>query len=1234
MKQNYKSKKWTYAIIIFIALILKITVTYAAFTVTPQINPSTSGELFTYQDLDCRWTIDTSTDVNITWYKSGDLNTTYNTSCTAGVPCYTQGSGTISQSLTTKGDIWTCEVQYFNGTDLESKNVSRVIAEAAPTTPRVFLNAMEILNNSITSIGEDNVTIFKVNSTDADNDPVTYPTVGQIPSFCSLNILNGDFTCSPTEESDNGLHNATVFAQSGETEIKLSGFRFYINVTPSNDPPSFTPTLQNKQRYEGVALNYTIYGADPENNVPFNFSIQSDIPELVIIPLSNNSASIRFNHSGQDIAQFSDRGNHTVNITISDSGSPSMSYTSEFNLEVIPTNHLSNTSFYVENSGALIQGGELRIHINATDIDNDTLTFYTDNMQLYNITYSSTNKTDPSGTSFANATIYIPALSNDHVIYSDIVLTVFDGKENIDTNINLNITNLNDNPVIYETSNNPSNTLDNTNISNLTAYNGVLFSYYVNATDIDSLTYAGETLTYTSNDSSFPINSSTGLITFTSVDIGAHHVLITVTDSGSLTDDITALINLYDNSNPYFTTNLELNCAEYDQYNNPNNCTLNISNYVDDPDAEDYVESYWTNSTLFSINDSTGIIDFMANQSIIGNYSFLINITDTRGAMNSTTIQVFINNTNNYPTIMEITEPSTRLIVEGIYYYGIDADDDDLDLSSYENLSFNYTVEGPDNSIFTLTKTGVNEATLTVHPLNTSHAGNYTLNITVTDFYGNSSFETITFFIYNITSPPNITQIRPFGTPITNNSVNNSWTNRSNLGSSTSVTILENTTYLFNQTSTYDTQYANSLSNEWYYDGSLESTDESFSISFDFFSSGIHNLTFITTDDFNRSDSFNWTINITNVNRPVTLLNPLTNLTGVNAVNGSTTYGSYMTYYSSQPKFYDPDDDINSNNIIEDNELTTSFNATSCSHAGLTFINNSLKVQTISIGECLVVFTATDSANSSVTINTDNVLINITYISNETTPEDVPVSSRGGGGATRTITIPMPEEVEKPKPLEIITPKLVTIYRNATVVVPIILNNTWNDTLEGITLSVTTNATNVSVYLDRTYFPRLFTNKIEEVTLTITNYKSEGHYEIQVYANIVNPEFKDTATIYVNSADTTSEGEQLDTKISFARDLLSSNPECQELNELLNQAKKELTQNNYQATSKLVDSVINGCKYLVNAKTSNVEKASKQFLSRFNWKSDYTKYFIIGGFALLFIVALFYIIKKDKNEDF
>ena len=1246
LRAKISAREMIRASIIFIISIIIIGTSVGLLT-NLRIN-SGSLQVTSDQQLTCYWTLNDTINANVTWYKNGAQNTTQsNINCIANQQCSTSGDGNIPSAYIKRGDVWVCSISYDNGTGIENQNVSVNIINSPPTPPHVFLQNGTEITNVTAEIQELNTTILIINSTDADNDSITY-TLNDT-TFCSINANTGSLTCNPTEISQRGRRDLKIGAQDSASAQFIT---FAINVTPTNHPPYFNPVLQNKTVLENAALNYTIVGADDDSAANYNFSIVSDLNSVIIQAVSNTSAIIMFNNSGIDKASFFDKGNHTINITIADSGIPPYNtsatspknFTASFTLDVISVNHLPNISLIVYNNNSLIQGSNLSIYINATDIDNDTLTFSTSPSLNYPINYSSTtDKTDPSGISFAYAWINISSLTNDNVANRNLTIYVFDTKENSTRNIFLNITNINDPPTIFDLSYYTTNTLGNTNISNLLAYTGVPLKYVINATDIDMLTYQGDTITYSTNDSNYPINSTTGLISFTPLASGNYSFLVNVTDNAGLKTSKIAYVEVRPNTNPIFTQNpITIQCYEYDGTNYAHNCYYNISSNVSDVDSGDYVQNFWTNSQLFTIDSATGIINFTADQSMVGNYSVLLNITDTRGGMNSTLITLTINNTNNPPTISSISTPQGRMVIGNAYDISITANDNDLSLNNtYENLTFNISMSGPDLLLFSLAKDSANQADISFSPSLSSQAGNYTLNISVKDFYNNISIQSINFFIYNITNIPNITQITPFGTPLFSTVIggigviNTSFANTTNFpGKVTNITIYENSSYIFNETTIVDNRtYFNTLNYTWYYDDNLISGNSSLNKTFDFFSSGNHTIQFLATDLFNYNNTFEWNIDIIDIPRAPLLVNQLDNLT----VNGSFSFNNYMTYYNGQTKFIDYDDDPQNVGRTIGNQTTIIFNATSCPFATFTFTYGDLNVHTTRAGECYVNFTATATLNNSLFATSNTVLINITGVTNDTivTPITITTTSSGGGSRIETVPVPLPEEVEKPRPLQIITPKLVTIYQNATVKVPIVLNNSWNDTLEGITLSAYTNATNVTVYIDHVYFPRIYTGQSEEATLTISNYKSEGHYEIQIVANVTNPEYRDIGTIYVNSADTRSQGDAIENKISFARDLLGSNPECQELTELLNQAKKALSENNFDTSAKLVDNVINGCKYLVSTAKQNIEKPSTPLWGRLEWNKKYTDYLTIGLFVMMFLVALYYVVKKDKpDQDF
>ncbi|MFA5797782.1 MAG: hypothetical protein WC916_07170 [Candidatus Woesearchaeota archaeon] len=1225
---------------IIFSIMLLVSIGIASTLLTNHYVNTQGSKIYTDQDLICHWTINESVNANVTLYNGATLNTTQtNIACSANTGCSTSGAGIVPAQYTTKGEVWICSVRYAMGSVLDEQNFSFTIDDTVPTYPRIyFSNGTEISTNTTVSIPEDANSAFIINSTDADGDSIHYQVASNTIS-CTIQSSNGTITCAPTLESQIGIRELRFRSEDNTTGATRGYTNLSINVTPTNDPPFFSPTLSDKTKYEYQAVNYTITGADDESNTPYTFSLTSDLANLIIVNTSNTTARIQFNNSGQDNATYWDRGNHTINVTIGDSDPTNpRNSTFSFNLQIIPVNHLPVIALIANKTG--IQGGSLLFTFNATDIDNDTLTFFT-NDSYYTVT-NLPNTHNSSGVTFGEARINITNLTNNHVIHRYISISVSDTKQNASQNVFINITNTNDAPIIYQNSTAAINTLNNSNIENLTAYINIPFVYQVNGTDVDIFTYANDSISYTSNNSNVSINTTTGIITKTFLSPASIPFIITLTDSHGATANKTGLITVLPNNNPYFTQEPlpALNCFEYDATNYPQNCTYNLSLYVNDSDLGDYVDRYYDNTTLFDINITTGIIQFSPLQDDIGTRQIRLNISDSRGGINNTILNLTISNTNNAPNLNTIPTgfgSGVYITVGQVFNYVVSASD--LDLSAQgivENLTFNASISGPNPNLFTINKTSNTTGQITFTPL-VSDTGEYTTNISVSDRNNNMSIQTVTFRVYNVTTAPNITQITPSGTPLINGGVNTSWLNTSLFpGMQTGITINENESYTFNQNTTIDTQYANTAHYAWYINNALNSSSSAFPLTFGFFSNRQYNISLLVTDDFAKNASFYWNVSVTNINRAPVLRNNLTNL----VVNGTTTYSNYFSYTNLSVRFIDPDDDLNSNNLIDGNETTTlSFDLAdsnySCQYANFTFTSTDLKVNAKGIGECLVTFKAADSENNLSVLGSNQVQINITAISEETTNDRIVYVSQGGGGTqTQIITIPIPQEIETPKPLSIISPQLINIYRNDTIRIPIILNNTWNDTLEGVTISAYTNATNVSFFFDKTYFPRLYQNKTEEIVLTVSNYKGDGHYELQIIGEITNPRYTDKTTIYINSAEMRTEAEELENKISFARDLLSSNPECMELSELLTQAKVELSKQNYKKGAKIVDDVVNGCKYLVSNTNKKVEeKPARDFIKRFDWQQKYTDYAIMGTFGLIFVMAAVYIFRKKSAEE-
>ena len=145
---------------------------------------------------------------------------------------------------------------------------------------------------------------------------------------------------------------------------------------------------------------------------------------------------------------------------------------------------------------------------------------------------------------------------------------------------------------------------------------GSTLIYDVNCSDLN----IDDNLTYYDNTTRFDIDLITGLINWTPVnaDVGNHSILITCSDGLLNTSDI-LLIVVSDINNPPVLEPIGPLIAVTDE---PFFYDVNAT------DADNDTLTYSTNSTLFEIDEYTGIISFTPSVSQVGNYSINISVSD------------------------------------------------------------------------------------------------------------------------------------------------------------------------------------------------------------------------------------------------------------------------------------------------------------------------------------------------------------------------------------------------------------------------------------------------------------------------------------------------------------------------------------------------------------------------------------------------------------------------------
>ena len=250
-------------------------------------------------------------------------------------------------------------------------------------------------------------------------------------------------------------------------------------------------------------------------------------------------------------------------------------------------------------------------------------------------------------------------------------------------------------------------------------------NYDINATGTNNIN-----MIYSINNSNFNINSSSGVITNTSLlSLGNYSMQLNVTDTVNV-NSTTFTIIVADTLNPNFSEAVQ---NQYLEYN---------SNFYYDINATDQngritssIVYTINNSTNFTINQSTGMITNISFLEL-GNFPLTIFINDTRNHISNQSFTIFVNDT----ILPHFTNLSIIHYVEfgNNFYYDVNGTDNYPSLATYSINS----------SIFTINQTTgviVNNSYLNI--------GMYSLNLTITDYSNNRNSSIITINVSDTIAP-------------------------------------------------------------------------------------------------------------------------------------------------------------------------------------------------------------------------------------------------------------------------------------------------------------------------------------------------------------------------------------------------------------------------------------------------------------------------------------------------
>jgi len=225
---------------------------------------------------------------------------------------------------------------------------------------------------------------------------------------------------------------------------------------------------------------------------------------------------------------------------------------------------------------------------------------------------------------------------------------------------------------------------------------------------------------------------------------------------------------------------------------------------------------------------------------------------------------------------------------------------------------------------------------------------------------------------------------------------------------------------------------------------------------------------------------------------------------------------------------------------------------------------------------------------------------------------------------------------------DIITPAPITLISEDVVNAPLIIKNNRNIPLRRIKITASSPTSDIVLTFDQDTIDLIPPGGEQIINLLLESFSTPGTYAITINISVDQPKFEDSTLLYIDLVERGIFNKTIIVnRITFSKDLFKENPECLELQELLDQAEIAINNNEFDKARELTEVAIRGCRDLV---TSQVDIGLQQ-PSLINARIIY----IISGFSALLIIILILLLtpnrekikklkfirtkKKDKKED-
>jgi hypothetical protein len=710
-------------------------------------------------------------------------------------------------------------------------------------------------------------------------------------------------------------------------------------------------------------------------------------------------------------------------------------------------------------------------------------------------------------------------------------------------------------------------------IDNQTINEGDIFYYDVNATDFED----GTTIIYSDNSSLFDINSLSGIINFTSNYSLVGEYLINISAKDTAGESSTEIFGLV--INDFVNISLIPNGSATEDILFELNITSYINNSVGTLTFED-------NSSLFDINSTTGIISFTPVLAQVGLYSINLNVSDSYGTSDYQNWYLNISQANDAPSFEEINNQTAY--IGSNFSLSINATDEENNTIYYYDNSSLFNIEESTGEIN--------------YYVNSSMLGNYSINITVNDSLGAEYSDT-----FNLKVVENIPPVFPRN--ITK-SINPNFDSYVDLEYNSTSYQGSDSLYLSDVSEEIKRSYLNfSLS---IIPDIANLVDSNLNLTINAAAFGERVSIFMVNSTFNKT-------NLTYLTQP-NISSVLYNLSSgnndaIDSFNVSNTVkswfnGSELNYGfsirmqnesvdSNVIRYYSSDSSNNNNwphlyvtynsnianrSVAVGNSLTSIFDLDDYFYdsdgSALAYNVSSTSYSTVAIGAGNIVsitagssagtdnviFSATDGID---TTNSNNVVITVSAGGGSNTGSSSSSSSGGGGGTTQqtaSLNIIFDEDRE-------------TIEEGVVIQLPVTLENSGDVNIRNIALELSSDELGLDLRLSESIVTSLSVGDSHDLTVIIDSTgASAGSYVISLNADTNYPVLSESAVFVL---DVGGVGEALEKNLVMVQDLFQNNPECMELQELVDKAETQLDAQQYEKAKTNIALAIEGCKNMV-----------------------------------------------------